>query len=328
MIYKKTKRISEELSVIGLGTWRFGGTWDNWDENEYIKIIHTAVDKGINMIDTAPLYGNGVSEEIVGKALKGKRDKVFLATKVGRVWDKTGKSSSYNLKKDSILWEMERNLKRLKTDYVDLVHLHWPDHSTPLEETAEALKILKESGKTKYVGLSNFSAKDSKKMMELVGIDSQQNLYNMLERNTIDYRNHKLEYRTEKEIFPIVRKYGQAFFPFIPLFQGLLAGRFLEEGRYYSKNDERYGNPKLTDNNIYPRYLEAVEKLNEIAKELNKPLVQLSLNWLRQKEEITSVIAGVSSVEQLNINLGCLDWEIDEETNRKIEEIIKPFENI
>ncbi|MGX6979281.1 aldo/keto reductase [Vagococcus elongatus] len=328
MIYKETKQIPEKLSAIGIGTWRFGGGWDNWDEKEFIKTIHYGLDEGINMIDTAPLYGNGVSEKIVGKALKGKRDKAFIATKVGRVWDNTGGGAAYNLTKESILWEVDRSLKRLGTDYVDLIHLHWPDHQTSLEETAEALDILKKSGKTRYLGLSNFSAQDAEKMMSLIDINSQQSLYNMLERNTLDYRNHTLEYQTEKEIFPIVRKYGQAFFPYLPLFQGLLAGRFFNGGRYYSDKDERAGNPKLNDDLRYMQYLEAAKKLDSIAGDIGKPLVQLSLNWLRQQPEVTSIIAGVSSVEQLEVNLGSLDWSLDDEMNRKIDEIIEPFRDL
>ena len=327
MLYKKTLRIPEDISEMGIGTWRFGGNWDNFDEEEYIKIIHSGIDSGINLIDTAPLYGNGISEKIVGKALQGKRDKAFIVTKAGRLWDKKGEES-YNLKKDSLIWELNRSLQRLKTEYVDLLILHWPDPKTPLEETAEALRVIKESGKTKYIGISNFAAKDATKLNEYIKIDCQENLYNMLERNTLDYRNHKLEYRTEREILPIVREFGQAFFPFIPLFQGLLAGAYLEKGRYFSSKDERYGNPKLNDEKISSKYFKAVDELNEIAKNINKPLVQLSLNWLRQKQEVTSIIAGVSSVEQLNTNLGCLDWEIDEETSKEINRIIAPFENI
>lgn len=324
MLYKKTLRIPEELSAMGIGTWRFGGNWDNFDEKEYINIIHEAVDLGINVIDTAPLYGNGVSEEIVGKALENKRDKAFLVTKAGRLWDKSGEES-YNLKKESLIWELDRSLKRLKTNYVDLLILHWPDPKTPLEETAEALKAIKDSGKAKYIGVSNFAAKDVLKLNEYIEIDCQENLYNMLERNTVDYRSHKLKYRTEREILPIVREYGQAFFPFIPLFQGLLAGAYLERGRYFTSKDERYGNPKLNDEKIYPKYFKAVEELNEIAKKINRPLVQLSLNWLIQKPEITSIIAGVSTVEQLKINIGSLEWKLDDEINGEIDKIIAPF---
>ena len=223
MVYKKVEKIAEEISAIGIGCWNMGGDWDSSEENTSIRIIHAAIDLGINFFDVAPVYGWGVSETILGKALKegGRRDKVLIASKGGLLWNEKHQTRN-NLSKDSLLKEIDDTLTRLQTDHVDIYQMHWPDPNVPLEETAEALNIMKKAGKIRYVGLSNFSQADVEKMMEYISVDCQQGLYNMLERNPGSYHGISLEYRTEKEVFPNVKKYGQAFLPYSPLFQGLL----------------------------------------------------------------------------------------------------------
>lgn len=327
MVYKKVKRIAEEISAIGIGCWNMGGDWDSSEENTSIRMIHAAVDRGINFFDVAPVYGWGVSERILGKALKedGLRNKVLIASKGGLLWNEKHQTQN-NLSRDSLLKEIDDTLARLQTDHVDIYQMHWPDPNEPLEETAEALNIMKKAGKIRYVGLSNFSQADVEQMMEYIFVDCQQGLYNMLERNPGSYHGIPLEYRTEKEVFPNVRKYGQAFLPYSPLFQGLLAGRFLD-GLTISERDIRNENPKLTGE-AFKVYQDGARKLKAYADEIGRPMNEMALNWLRQKEEITSIIGGASSVEQLEKNLRCISWDLTGEELEAIGKILEPFKDM
>lgn len=327
MVYKKVKRIAEEISAIGIGCWNMGGDWDSSEENTSIRMIHAAIDRGINFFDVAPVYGWGVSETILGKALKedGLRNKVLIASKGGLLWNEKHQTQN-NLSRDSLLKEIDDTLARLQTDHVDIYQMHWPDPNVPLEETAEALNIMKKAGKIRYVGLSNFSQADVEQMMEYISVDCQQGLYNMLERNPGSYHGIPLEYRTEKEVFPNVRKYGQAFLPYSPLFQGLLAGRFLD-GLTISERDIRNENPKLTGE-AFKVYQDGARKLKAYADEIGRPMNEMTLNWLRQKEEITSIIGGASSVEQLEKNLRCISWDLTGEELEAIGKILEPFKDM
>ena len=326
MIYKKAKMIDEKISAIGVGCWNFGGDWDGYNESNSISLVHSAIDKGVNFFDVAPVYGFGTSEEILGKALKhGKREKVLVASKCGLTWNSNHETSN-NLTKENILKEIDESLIRLQTDYIDIYQLHWPDHNTPIEETVSALEEIKKAGKIRYIGLTNFSKKDIEKFMSMIEINSQQSLYNMFERNTNSYHNIPLEYKTEQEILPLVKEYGQAFFPYSPLFQGLLVGRFLEKGNF-SEKDIRTANPKLNGEALKTYQLGVVE-LNEFAKKIGKPLNEIVINWLRQKEEITSIISGASSMLQLEKNIHSTTWDLVEDELKEIEKIIKPFKNM
>lgn len=327
MIYKKVGKIENEISAIGIGCWNMGGDWDSSGEKKSIEIIHAAIDMGINFFDVAPVYGWGVSESILGKALKenGLREKVLIASKGGLLWNEQHQTRN-NLSKESLLKEIDDTLRRLQTDHVDIYQMHWPDPNVPLEETAEALEIMKKDGKIRYVGLSNFAQADVEKMMEYISVDCQQGLYNMLERNPETYHGIPLDYRTEKEVLPNVKKYGQAFLPYSPLFQGLLAGKFLD-GIDFSKKDIRNENPKLVGEK-FKLYQEGARKLKAFADEIGHPMNEMALNWLRQKEEITSIIGGASSISQLEHNIHCLSWDLTEEERSGIDQILEPFENI
>lgn len=326
MIYKKVAKIEEKISAIGIGCWNMGGDWDSSDEKTSIDIIHAAVDMGINFFDVAPVYGWGASETILGKALKGSlRDKVLIASKGGLLWDRLHHTTN-NLSKESLLKEIDDSLRRLQTDHVDIYQMHWPDHNVPLEETAEALTILKQAGKIRYVGLSNFSAADVETMMSYISVDCQQGLYNMLERNPQTYHGIPLEYKTEAEILPQVKKYGQAYLPYSPLFQGLLAGKFLN-GIDFSANDIRNANPKLSGEQ-FEVYRAGAQKIKDFADAIGRPMNEVALNWMRQKEEITSIIGGASSVAQLEKNIRCTTWELTQEELKQLDLILAPFENM
>jgi len=326
MLYKKVNMIREQISAIGIGCWNFGGDWDSSNDENSISIVHAAIDLGINLFDVAPVYGWHHSERVLGRALSGgRREKVLIASKCGLVWNE--KHETHNdLSKANLLQEIDGSLKRLQTDYIDIYQLHWPDPNTPIEETAEALALIKQAGKIKYVGLSNFSQKDVETFMSMIDIHEQQGLYNMLERNTASYHNIPLAYKTEKEMLPTVRKYGQAFLPYSPLFQGLLAGKFTLD-KNFSDRDIRNENPKLSGD-AFRFYYAGYQKLQALADEMGRPINELALNWLRQKPEVTSIIGGASSIAQLEKNVRAVDWDIPDDVLARIETIIAPYENI
>ena len=322
MIYKKVDKVKEELSAIGIGCWNFGGDWDGYDEQKYINIVHACLDGGINLFDVAPVYGWYQSEITLGKALKGRRHKAIIASKCGLLWNEH-RVTRNDLSKESILKEINESLTRLQTDVIDIYQLHWPDHNTPLEETADALNIIRKAGKIKYVGMSNYSQKEVAEMMTYTEVEAQQSLYNMLERNTDSYHGIPLEYACEDEVLPHVRKWGQVFLPYSPLFQGLLTGRF-SKGKNFSKDDIRNANHKFAGDAI-DKYLNAADEIKKVADEIQKPMSQLALNWLRQKPEVTSIISGASSVAQLENNIASCEWDIDDETMKRLDEITRPF---
>jgi aryl-alcohol dehydrogenase-like predicted oxidoreductase len=326
MIYKKVKMIKEEISAIGLGCWNFGGDWDSSDEKVSVSLVHDAIDRGINLFDVAPVYGWGQSEIILGKALRdGLRQKVLIASKGGLLWDKPYHTQN-NLSKESLLKEVDASLDRLQTDYIDIYQLHWPDPATPLEETAKALKEMQRAGKIRYVGLSNFAQKDAEVMTQYIPVHCQQSLYNMLERNPQSYHGIPLAYRTEHEVLPVVKNYGQAFLPYSPLFQGLLAGKF-NNGVAISKQDIRNNNPKFSGQE-FEKYRLAVMRIEEVAQKIGHPINEIAFNWLRQKPEVTSIIGGASSEKQLAKNVKSIEWDLDETTLGDLEAILKPFAEV
>lgn len=319
MKYRSTEKFPVKVSVIGLGCWGLSGpsVWKNSDDESSIKVVHKALELGVNFFDVAPVYGFGHAEEILGKAIKGfPRDEIVIATKCGLIWDQQGRIKRC-LSKESIMAEIDASLKRLKVDYVDLYQLHWPDPNTPIEETMEAMLRLKDQGKIRYIGLSNFSIDTAQRL--LPHISSMQGLYNLFERNPRSYHNIPLEYRTESEVLPFCRKNGLAFFPYSPLMQGVLTGK-LSENEIFT--DVRSANPKLTGEN-YRRYITAANRLKVLASKLGRPLTHLSINWLIKHGEITSIIAGATSPEEIDENVKATSWELSDEIYNEIEKIVQ-----
>ena len=326
MIYKKVGKIKEAISAIGMGCWNFGGQWDTEVGENTIRLVHAAIDQGINLFDVAPIYGYGNAEILLGKALQGgKRDKVLIASKCGLVWNQQ-KSVKNDLTKASMMKEIDDSLKRLQTDYIDIYQLHWPDTTTPIEETVSALEAIEKAGKIRYVGLSNYGPKDVEAFMSMREIHAQQSLYNMLERNTDSYHEISLDYRTEAEILPLVAAHEQAFLPYSPLFQGLLTGKF-KRGGNFSEKDIRNANPKLKGD-VFETYYEGALAAGDFADKIGRPLNEVAFNWLRQQPEVTSIIAGVSSISQLERNNQSTTWDLTTEELAELNAIIEPFKNL
>ncbi|WP_335871230.1 aldo/keto reductase [Bacillus sp. 2205SS5-2] len=314
MQYKQFNSIEDPLSVVGIGTWQFSGKsdWQEFTEKEAIHIVHSAIDSGINFIDTAPVYGLGNAEKVVGKALKGKRNEVFLATKLGLPWNENNEVRN-DLSKESIFKEIDDSLTRLQVDYVDLYQIHWPDAKTDIRETMEALAGLKEQGKIRHIGVSNFSIELMKQAMEVTELVSHQGLYNLLEQNSDSYHGIPLDYRVKDSLLPFLKENDQFFLPYSPLMQGLLAGKTTFD------TGVTINNPKLQGEKLQS-YLQAAQEISEI---VDKPIHEIALNWLIKQDTVGPVIGGATKMDHLQKNIEALSWEMDEDTFTKINERVE-----
>lgn len=315
MNYKTFKQIDDKLSVLGLGTWQFAGIgdWPEFSKNDAIAVIHQAIDEGINFIDTAPVYGLGHSETVVGEALKGKRNKVFLATKCGLVWDDNNNVSN-NLTRESLLKEIDDSLSRLQVDHVDLYQIHWPDPNADINETFEALLDIQKSGKIRYIGVSNYSEQMMKDGMKTAQIVSHQGLYNMLEQNPSSYHNIPLQYSVKDSLLDFLESNGQFFLPYSPLMQGLLAGKTVFDKGAVSNNPELQGD----------RLAYHLNQVKEIEDMIGKPINEIALNWLIAQKTVGPIIAGATKQSHLTSNFKALEWKMDKDMMSKIDNIIKP----
>ncbi len=307
MIYRKIGESGIEASVIALGTWVMGGwMWGGADEKESINAIDAAIDSGINLIDTAPVYGFGVSEEIVGKAIKGKRDKVILATKCGLRWDiEQGDfyfhSSTKGISKaeadlkvykflgaESIAKEIELSLKRLQVDYIDLYQTHWQESTTPIEDSMAMLLKLKDQGKIRAIGVSNATPEHMKKYG---GIDSDQEKYSMFAR-AIEERGN-VQYCIENNI---------AVLAYSPLAQGLLTGK-ISADRKFNEGDVRLTNPLFNQENLV-KVSAFCNDIMFIAEEHSATLGQIALAWTFSRRGITHLLCGARTPAQAVENAG------------------------
>ncbi|MCA1023541.1 MULTISPECIES: aldo/keto reductase [Halobacillus] len=302
---------SMEASRIGLGTWAIGGwMWGGTDEKESIKTIHSALDQGINLIDTAPVYGFGKSEEIVGEAVRqyGRREDLLLATKVAMDW-KDEETVFRNASKERIHQEVEDSLRRLQTDYIDIYQVHWPDPVTPIHETAEALSYLYKQGKIRAIGVSNFTPEQMDIFREAAPLHTLQPPYNLFER---EIESKTLPYVQDHEITTI--SYGS-------LCRGLLSGK-MSTDREFEGDDLRNNDPKFNQPR-FKQYLNAVQELEQLAeKRFGKSVLQLAVRWVLDQPGSGIALMGGRRPDQLNPVNGISDFQIDEQTMHDIDEIL------
>lgn len=322
MQYKTVPAMPDiRFSAIGFGCWSLGGgsRWRDSSDAESVATIHRAIDCGVTFFDTAPVYGFRGSETLLGQALRGRRDKVTLASKCGLLWD-DNKTIVRCLTARAIRNDVEGSLRLLQTDHLDLLQLHWPDHNTPLEDTARAIEALVQAGKVRYLGVTNFSVADTERLAKMVPISSYQGLFNALERNPKGYHAEILEYRTEAEILPLCKKMGLAFFPYSPLFQGLLTDDFpFTDG--FPASDVRSENPKLNGENL-KRHLRARAGLKSVADRAGLSLTHLALAWLTNNPTVTSVICGAQHPDQIADNAAAGDIILPESVRKDIEQTL------
>jgi aryl-alcohol dehydrogenase-like predicted oxidoreductase len=275
-------------SRIALGTWAIGGwMWGGTDEKESIRTIHAALDQGVNLIDTAPIYGYGRSEEIVGEALRqhGRRDSVILATKVGIDWTR-GKIER-NSTRQRVLQELRDSLRRLQTDYIDIYQVHWPDPLVPVEETANTLRELYEQGKIRAIGVSNYSPEEMERFRAIAPLHTIQPPYNLFEREI------------ERDVLPYALDRGIATLTYGALCRGLLSGA-MRTDRQFAKDDMR----KTSDPKFQPphfaEYLNAASKLDAFARaNFGKRVIHLAVRWLLDQPGVGVALWGARRPEQL-----------------------------
>lgn len=300
-----------KVTPVGLGTWAIGGwMWGGTDEGQSIDTIHAAIDKGIGLIDTAPVYGFGRSEEIVGKALAGgRRDKVALATKVALNWNADHDKIWREATASRIEMEVEDSLRRLQTETIDIYQVHWPDPETPMEETARAMENLLKSGKIRAIGVSNFSPTQMDEFRNTAPLHSLQPPYNLFEREI------------EDEILPYCREHGIATITYGGLCRGLLTGKMRQDTQF-TGDDLRKNDPKFQGER-YGQYLDAVAELDRFARErYGKNVLALALRWLIDQPAVTTSLWGARRPEQLDPVSEIEGWSLDPQAFKDIDDIL------
>lgn len=302
-----------QASRICLGTWAIGGwLWGGADEAESVRAVQAAIAKGITVIDTAPVYGFGKSEEIVGKAVaaSGKRKEILLATKAGLQWDNNKIARNTTAKR--IQQEFTDSLKRLQTDYIDIYQIHWPDPLTPIAETAQTMKKLYDQGKIRAVGVSNFSVEQIKEFTQYCPLHVSQPPYNLFER------------QIETALLPYSEKNNITTFAYGALCRGLLGGK-INANTEFKGDDIRKVDPKFQAPRLQ-EYLNAVSALNKFAQEnYGKNVLALAIRWVLDKGN-TIALWGARRPEQLDGIEEIFGWSLDKSAMDKIDQIIK--ENI
>lgn len=316
MDYKTLGRAGVKVSSLCLGTMMFGGTTN---EKDSIRIIHRAMDAGINFLDTANVYNDGESERVIGKAVSENRDKWVIATKVhGSMGEDVNESGSHRF---HIMTAVEASLKRLGIDHIDVYYLHRWDATTRIEESLRALDDCVRQGKVRYIACSNFEAwrvcealwtSKNQGLEEFVCV---QPLYNIVNRDI------------EVELLPFCEKYDVGVVPYSPLARGVLSGKYLPgkeppEGSRAARKDRRILQTELRDESF-----EVAQQLIPLAEKHGKTLTQFALAWVLANPTITSVIIGPRTMEQLEDNLGSLDCEISEDDEQVINQLVPPGEH-
>jgi aryl-alcohol dehydrogenase-like predicted oxidoreductase len=299
-------------SRIALGTWAIGGwMWGGTEEKESIHTIHAALDQGINLIDTAPIYGFGRSEEIVGEALRqhGRRESVIIATKVGLDW--THGKVERNSTRQRILREIEDSLRRLQTDYVDIYQVHWPDPFAPIEETAHTLRELHEQGKIRAVGVSNYSPEQMARFETVAPLHTIQPPYNLFEREI------------ERDVLPYALSRGITALTYGALCRGLLSGA-MSRDRQFGKGDLRKTSDPKFQQPQFTEYLDAANKLDAYAREhFGKRVIHLAVRWLLDQPGVGVALWGARHPEQLTAIREVIGWSLTKADFAAIDAILR-----
>lgn len=307
MEHIKVAGLPFEASRIALGTWAIGGwMWGGTEEKDAIATIHHALDLGVNLIDTAPVYGFGQSEEIVGKALEGRRDKVLIATKAGLDW--TGGNIVRNSTRARLEQELEDSLRRLKTDVIDIYQVHWPDEATAFDETARTLEGFRRAGKIRAIGVSNFSPEQMDRVRAEASLATIQPPYNLF------------EHEIENDVLPYAKKHDIVVLAYGALCRGLLSGKITMDTTF-DGDDLRNNDPKFQPDRR-GQYLAAVGKLDALAKEkFGKPVLALAVRWILDRGD-TIALWGARRPSQLDAVKDVMGWRIDDATMKEIDNIL------
>lgn len=311
MEYRELGTTGLSASVIGLGTWVMGGwLWGGAEDRESLATIRRAIDLGINLIDTAPIYGHGRSEELVGRAVaeSGRRSDLILATKVGLEWNSEKTKVWRNSRRARMLSEIEDSLRRLRTSYIDIYQVHWPDTSTPFEETMDVLLELQRQGKIRHIGVSNFDVPQMERCLKVAPVQVLQPPYNLFEREI------------EEAILPFCRKRRIGTLIYGPLCRGLLSGKYRGH-ETFSKGDVREMDPKFKEDRLRA-YVACVERLRKVAERYQKSVGQLAIRWCLDQPGVTVALCGARRPDQIEENAGGAGWTIAEADREEIEQAV------
>jgi len=316
MEYRAFGKTGIQISAMGFGCWEIGGGYGSIEETEFIKAINRALDLGINGFDTAEAYGFGASEKSLAKALGGRRKEAIITTKFGVGYPDAAPSYRDSSRK-RVTESIEKSLKALNTDYVDVYLIHWPDRAIPFEEPMRALDDLVKQGKVRAVGLSNFKLDEIKTCAKTRSIDVVQYCWNMFDR------------RMQTEIFPYCRENNIGVMAYGSLAYGMLTGTFNEE-MAFDKSDWRSKRGQLLNINLFQhlfdsdhflKNLRAVEELKAMAKRYGKSLPQFALRWTTSNPIVSTALVGCRSPKEVDDNVGALGWSISEADMKEIDAI-------
>lgn len=300
-----------EITPLGVGAWAMGGgdwafSWGPQDDNDSIRAIHAALDAGWNWIDTAPVYGLGHAETVLGQALKGRSNRPYVFTKCERVWNEQ-RQIQKSLKRESLRRECEDSLRRLQVDVIDLYQIHWPEPDEDIEEGWETLARLKEEGKVRWIGVSNFSLAQLERARAIAPICSLQPPYNLLAREI------------EKEILPYCARHGIGVLCYSPMHSGLLSGKMTRERiEAMPPDDHRRRRPHFQEP-LLTRNLALVELLREIGAGHGRTPGEVAIAWTLRRPEVTAAIVGLRSAEQLEGVRGAAEFRLSAEEIARIE---------
>jgi aryl-alcohol dehydrogenase-like predicted oxidoreductase len=302
-----------QLTTIGYGSWALGGgdwvwSWGPQDDQASVATILRAMELGVNWIDTAAVYGLGHSEEVVGWALKKLPRRPILATKCSLVWD-SAKKISARLKKKSVRAEIEASLRRLGVNEIDLYQIHWPNPEADIEEGWSAMADLVKEGKVRYIGVSNFSIEQLKRIQPIHRIASLQPPYSMLKR---DIESDLLGYCAANQIGVVA---------YSPMQKGLLTGKFQERLGHLAADDHRLQDPDFQNPRLKV-HLELVERLRPIAAKHGKSVAQLAIAWVLRRPEVTSAIVGARQPSQIEETVVAGEWALSEEDNQILDKLL------
>lgn len=319
MEYRQLGNTDLKVSAIGFGTWPIGGThYGPVDEEQSIRAIERAVEVGITVFDSAPTYGRGHAEELLGKVLAPHRKDVVLVTKCGMTWDPNepalGGPSQRDSSQAQILRSVEDSLRRLRTDVIDVYLVHWPDPNVPLDETMRTMEDLRQSGKVRYIGVSNFRVDHMRECMR----------YATLNANQVSY--HLFDQRQAPDVFPFCQQNGIGVIAFGSLAHGLLTGTFSTNTSFVDWDWRSKGTvfgQKLFNPGNFEKNVKVVDNLKEVAQDLNVSLPSLALNWSLRHPAISVALVGTRTPEEVDANLEALGWKIPQEAMERIDHIME-----
>ena len=320
---RKLGQSDVEVSILAFGAWAIGGwMWGGADANDAIKAIETAIDNGMTTIDTASVYGFGLSEDLVGKAIRGKREKVQILTKFGMVWgrkegdfffaSKDNFGNDINIyrhaSKKKVLQDCDDSLRRLRIDYIDLFQIHWPDPLTPVSETMEALDMLVGKGKIRAGGICNYSLELMYEAEKVLSVASNQVPYSMVKRDI------------EKDIVPHCMHKNIGILAYSPLQRGLLAGK-IKSGHKFNDGDTRPDTPFYKEPNL-SNIMQFLDDIRPLAEDHNATLAQVVLNWTIHQPGITCTLAGARNPAQVLENIGAVRFRLTDEEIKRINSLL------